>query len=107
MRNVHARVADDPQVIPNDKHKILLERYETNKDIELATPVSLALTSFWYQQVHLWWFSRPAVHNVGRGRPRGRAWGPSERSARTTIMAARGVARWQLPVDPPPTMATA
>jgi hypothetical protein len=36
----------DPQVIPNDKHKILLERYETNKDIELATPVSLALTSF-------------------------------------------------------------
>ena len=37
----------DPQVIPNDKHKILLERYNTNKDIELATPISLSLTSFW------------------------------------------------------------
>ena len=36
----------DPQVIPNDKHKILLERYNTNKDIELATPISLSLTSF-------------------------------------------------------------
>ena len=36
----------DPQVIPNDKQNILLQRYETNKDIELATPMSLTLTAF-------------------------------------------------------------
>ena len=36
----------DPQVIPNDKQNILLQRYETNKEIELATPISLALTAF-------------------------------------------------------------
>ena len=44
--------------------------------------------------------SAPSPLSVGCGRPRGRARGLSERLARTTVMAARGAARWQLPVDP-------
>ena len=44
--------------------------------------------------------SAPSPLSVGCRRPRGRAWGLSERLARTTVMAARGAARWQLPVDP-------
>jgi hypothetical protein len=37
----------DPQIIPNDdKHKLLSDRVAVNSDIEMASPVSLALSCF-------------------------------------------------------------
>ena len=36
----------DPQIIPNDKHKLLSDRVAVNSDVEMASPVSLALSCF-------------------------------------------------------------